>query len=91
MIRTEKGFAPERMCAACRKREAKQNMLRVVQADGAIKIDREHKAQVRGVYLCKKVECIEKAKKSRALSRAFHRQVDDKVYEELMLDLDERQ
>lgn len=91
MIRTESGFAPERMCAACRRRNAKQNLLRIVQQDGAILIDREQKSPARGVYLCKSAECIEKAKKTRALSRAFKRQVDNAVYNEIAEAIGKRQ
>ena len=91
MIETEKGWEPERMCAACRKRAAKQTLLRIVQRDGAIHIDREQQSQRRAVYLCRSVECIRKAQKSRALGRAFRRQVDDSVYAELERSVDNRQ
>ena len=83
MIQQENGYAPARMCASCRKRDAKQNLLRIVQIGGAIQIDWEQKSQSRAMYLCKSAECIQKAKKTRVLSRVFKRQVDDAVYEEL--------
>ena len=84
MIQTEKGFRPQRMCAACRGRDAKENLLRIVQEGGVIRIDREQTSQARGVYLCKNADCIAKAKKARALSRAFKRQVEDAVYDEIL-------
>jgi predicted RNA-binding protein YlxR (DUF448 family) len=50
-------------------------------------LDPTGKANGRGVYLCPNSECIEKAKKKRAINRGLKRDIDqqqlEKVFEEL--------
>ena len=83
MIKTDNGYKPERMCAVCRKRDAKENLLRSVLEGNTVQIDIGQKSQCRGVYLCKNKECAQKAQKTKALHRAFKRVIADSVYEEL--------
>ena len=56
---------------------------------GNLMLDPTGKANGRGVYLCPDMECIEKARKKRAISRGLNREVDqqqlDKIFEELSL------
>ncbi|MCL2621585.1 MAG: YlxR family protein [Firmicutes bacterium] len=57
-----------RMCVVCRKREQKENLIRIVKtADGNVQ-DTTYKIQSRGLYICKdNKECHEKAKKRRLI------------------------
>lgn len=54
---------------------------------GNLVLDPTGKANGRGVYLCPNSECIEKAKKKRAINRGLKRDIDqqqlEKVFEEL--------
>ena len=64
--------APERMCAACRQRRAKAELLRFVRSeDGRVMLDTAQRLPGRGVYLCDCDDCLKKAAKSRALERAL--------------------
>jgi len=75
---------PMRQCSACRGHFEKRQLLRVVRTpEGNVVVDTKGKANGRGVYICKKEECLEKAIKSRALSRALEVPVPDDVIESI--------
>ena len=75
---------PLRMCMVCRNRAEKEALVRVVKKpDGSIALDIEGKMPGRGAYLCKKKECIEAARKKRALERAFSQKIEPEVYDAL--------
>ena len=61
---------PQRMCVACRERNDKNKLLRIVKVDDEILVDPTHKMQARGVYLCNSTECVRLAQKKRALERS---------------------
>lgn len=73
-----------RMCAVCRNRYEKENLIRIVKfKDGDIKIDKSGKMQGRGMYICKNKECLAVAEKRKVIERAFSGRVLPCVYEEL--------
>ena len=75
---------PMRMCTGCREMKPKKELIRVVKTpEGEIKLDTVGKVNGRGAYICKCKECLQKAQKANALSRAFECQVSSEVYESL--------
>ena len=75
---------PMRMCVGCREMKPKLQLLRVVKPqDGDAHIDTTGKAQGRGAYVCGQIECLRRAKKSRALERALEAAIDDAVFAQL--------
>lgn len=72
---------PERMCIGCRKMSPKKDLVRLAEADGEIIIDEKQKILSRGVYICKNGECLKQARKKKALSRHFKKNVPDSVYD----------
>ena len=75
---------PMRMCVGCREMKPKMTLLRVVKPqDGDARIDRTGKAPGRGAYVCDDIECLKKARKSRALERALDCKIEDQVFEQL--------
>ena len=75
---------PMRMCVGCREMKPKMALLRVVKPqDGEAHIDRVGKAPGRGAYVCDDVECLRRARKSRALERALDCRIDAAVFDEL--------
>ena len=75
---------PMRMCVGCREMKPKKELLRVAKPqDGEAHIDRTGKAPGRGAYVCDNIECLRKARKSRALERMLETQIDDAVFDEL--------
>lgn len=60
----------ERMCAVCRKRRPKQELLRITKsAKGVLRIDHSGKLPGRGMYICRDSECLKNAEKRRVIER----------------------
>ena len=75
---------PLRQCLGCREMKPKRELIRVVKSpEGEVSLDFRGKKPGRGAYLCPAEECLKKARKSRALERAFSLQIPDQVYSEL--------
>jgi predicted RNA-binding protein YlxR (DUF448 family) len=75
---------PVRTCVACRQEGGKQSLVRVVrQADGSAAIDHTGRANGRGAYVHPEVDCIEAARKKRALERALKATIGPDVWAEL--------
>ncbi len=81
---------PMRQCLGCREMFPKKELIRAVRSpEGKISLDFKGKLPGRGAYVCRKKECLEKAKKSCAFERAFSVSVPDEVYDELMRQMEE--
>lgn len=75
---------PMRQCVACREKKEKSELARVVRTpDGRVLYDAGGKLSGRGAYVCHNINCLEKAVKSRALSRALECEVPDEAFEQL--------
>lgn len=75
---------PMRMCVGCREMKPKMTLLRVVKPqDGDAHIDRVGKAPGRGAYVCDDIECLRRARKTRALERALDCRIEDAVFDQL--------
>ena len=73
---------PQRQCLGCREMKDKKALIRVVRSpEGAISLDFKGKLPGRGAYVCPDGECLKKARKSRALERAFETAIPAEVYE----------
>lgn len=72
-----------RMCAVCRKKYPKTELLRIVKSpSGKIYIDESSKADGRGMYICKDKACLQGAAKKKAVERSFKMRAED-IYEKL--------
>lgn len=80
---------PERMCIACREHKPKDELLRLIVEDGAVKQDKKGNTLARGAYICPNGKCIELAKKKKALSRHFKTNVEESVYDVLLKELED--
>ena len=75
---------PLRMCIACREMKDKKELMRIVKnKDGMIFVDKTGKANGRGAYICKNMDCLSKLKKQKALNKAFKSVIADAVYAEI--------
>lgn len=75
---------PMRQCLGCREMKPKPELLRVVRSpEGEISLDLKGKKPGRGAYICHSADCLRRAVKSRALSRALETQIPDEVMERL--------
>lgn len=72
---------PLRQCLGCREMKPKRDLIRVVRSpEGEISLDFHGKKPGRGAYLCPDAECLRRARKSRALERAFSQAIPEEVY-----------
>ena len=75
---------PMRQCVGCREMKAKKELIRVVRSpEGEVNLDFKGKLPGRGAYVCPNAACLAKARKARALERAFSAQLPSQVYEAL--------
>ena len=75
---------PQRQCVGCRTMKDKKELIRVVKSpEGDITLDATGKKSGRGAYVCPDGDCLKKARKSRALERAFDTAIPPEVYEAL--------
>ena len=82
MTKTKK--IPQRQCVGCRTMKEKKELIRVLKTpEGEIVLDTTGKKSGRGAYLCPDIECMKKARKSRALERAFSQAIPAEVYDAL--------
>ena len=75
---------PQRQCVGCRVMKDKKALIRVVKTpENEIVLDVTGKKSGRGAYVCPETECLKKARKSRALERAFDLTIPAEVYDAL--------
>lgn len=80
---------PMRQCLGCREMKLKRELLRVVRSpEGEISLDLRGKANGRGAYVCPQPECLKKAIRSKALSRAFETEIPQAVYDALVEEME---
>ena len=79
---------PQRQCVGCREMKEKKALLRVVKSpEGVVSLDFGGKKPGRGAYVCHDVTCLQKARKSRALERAFETVIPAEVYDAMEAEL----
>ena len=81
---------PMRQCLGCREHKQKKELIRVVRSpEGEVSLDFKGKMPGRGAYVCPQAACLAKARKSRALERAFDTALPPEVYEALEQQMEE--
>ena len=79
---------PMRMCVGCREMKPKRELIRVVRSpEGEVSLDPVGKKPGRGAYVCHDVACLQRARKSRALERAFETAIPAEVYDAMETEL----
>lgn len=80
---------PQRQCVGCRAMKDKKALVRIVKTpEGEICVDATGKKSGRGAYICPDAECLQKARKSRALERAFETAIGQDIYEALQAQIE---
>ena len=81
---------PMRQCLGCREMKPKRELLRVVRSpEGEVSLDTRGKKPGRGAYVCQNADCLKKAIKTRALSRALETEIPEEVMQRLAAELEE--
>ena len=72
---------PIRRCVGCGEHFPKNTLIRVLRTPtGEITLDLVGKMSGRGAYLCKKVECLRRARKSGRIQSSLECSVPEEVY-----------
>lgn len=75
---------PLRKCVGCNEMKPKKDLIRIVKpAEGDVFVDVTGKANGRGAYICKDVNCLAAARKKKQLERAFKTNISEEVYKKL--------
>lgn len=78
-----------RMCLGCQEMKPKKELIRIVKnKEDEISVDFIGKKPGRGAYLCKSVNCLDKARKGKRLERAFETSISDEIYDILKQQLE---
>ena len=75
---------PQRTCIGCNSKKDKVALIRIVKNSlGEISVDPSGKKDGRGIYICKNIECLEKAIKNKRMSKTFEMEIPKETYSEL--------
>ncbi|MDT8716421.1 YlxR family protein [Clostridium sp. 19966] len=75
---------PLRMCTGCNEMKPKKELIRVVKSkENEVSIDLTGKKPGRGAYICRSIECFEKAVKTKRLERNLEIKISEDLYEKL--------
>ncbi len=73
---------PLRMCTGCGEMKPKKELVRVVRSkEGEISLDLTGRKAGRGAYVCRSLDCLKKARKTRRIERSLDCQIPDEVYD----------
>ena len=75
---------PMRMCNGCMEMKPKKELIRVVKTnEEKVLVDLTGKKSGRGAYVCKSIECLEKAFKAKRLNKNLQTNISDDIYNKL--------
>lgn len=79
---------PMRKCTGCGELKPKKELVRVIK-DGnlEVKMDLTGKLNGRGAYVCRSMECLNKAIKTKAIERSLQTKISEEVYDKLKMEL----
>ena len=84
---------PERMCCGCNEMKPKAELVRLVKSppddsgNSEVSLDLTGKKPGRGAYICKNINCFNKARKTRRFERTLSCKISDEVFSGLQLSL----
>lgn len=80
---------PMRQCLGCREMKPKRELVRVVRSpEGSVSVDLRGKANGRGAYLCPNPDCLKRAIRSKALSRALETEIPEDIFNALAAEME---
>jgi hypothetical protein len=83
---------PLRKCVACNENKPKKELIRIVKNnENFVDVDLTGKKNGRGAYICSNKECLDKAMKSKRLSRALEIEIPEEVYDKLSNIMDSKE
>jgi len=78
---------PMRRCIGCMESKPKKELARIVIENDNIIYDKSGRANGRGAYICKNINCFEEAIKKQKFQREFSMQISVEIFEKLRRDI----
>lgn len=73
---------PMRQCVGCRELRNKKDLMRILKTpDNNVIFDDTGRMNGRGAYICPSVECLKKARRTKAIERSLDISISDEVYD----------
>lgn len=73
---------PLRQCVGCRDMKPKTELVRVIKTpEDDICLDKTGRKNGRGAYICLNPDCLNQAKKTRALERSLKTEIPEAIYQ----------
>lgn len=80
---------PLRKCTGCQEMKSKKEMMRILRtSEGDIVLDMTGRKNGRGAYVCRSMECYEKAVKNKGIERSLKCKVPEETYESLKKEIE---
>jgi len=80
---------PIRTCIGCNEGKPKKELIRIVKtAEGEVSVDTTGRKNGRGAYICPDISCLDKAIKTKRLSRTFEMPIANELYEKLRTEIE---
>lgn len=80
---------PMRKCIGCMESFPKKELCRIVKTkENEILFDTSGKLNGRGTYICKNIECFDKAIKTKRLSKSLESEIPVEVYEAIKKEIE---
>ena len=76
-----------RMCCVCRKKQNKNDMVRLVNTNEDIVVDNKKNFNGKATYVCKTSECLDVLVKKRILNKVFRKNIKNEIYDKLKEEL----
>ena len=81
---------PLRHCVGCGAELPKSELCRVIRTpEGRVTLDLTGRANGRGAYICKKVQCLKKARKTGRIANSLGVAISDEIYDEIEKTIEE--
>lgn len=75
---------PLRKCNGCGEMKPKNELVRVVKnKEGEISLDLTGKKPGRGAYICRDLECLKKARKTKRIEKGFACKIPEEIYDSM--------
>ena len=71
----EERYVPVRRCIACRTSYPQKELLRFAAGKDGLAFDAQHRLQGRGVYICRKEDCVKTAFEKNCFAKSLKRSV----------------
>lgn len=79
---------PTRQCVGCNEMKPKKDLFRVIKTpEDEIVLDITGKKNGRGAYICRSVDCFQKARKQKSLERSLKISIPPEVYDSIEKEL----